>query len=68
MRNTLQVVKDLIEKARNQQRRDQLYLESAIREKLLLYGTEKPAKPVYNAVVWQCARGKRDLQKDCSRA
>lgn len=63
--NTLQVVKNLIEKAGIDKKKS-LYLESAIREKPLLYGTKKPENrytmQLYGSVQEEVRSAKRSLQ------
>jgi glycerol kinase len=54
--NTVQVVKNLVEKARIQKSKIKVLGISNQRETAMVWD-RKTGKPVYNAVVWQCARG-----------
>lgn len=55
-RNTIQVVKDLIEKASVDKKDIQVLGISNQRETAVVWD-RKTGEPVYNAIVWQCARG-----------
>ncbi|MDY5956852.1 MAG: FGGY family carbohydrate kinase, partial [Frisingicoccus sp.] len=55
-RNTVQVVKNLIEKAEIDPDAIQVLGISNQRETALVWD-KKTGEPVYNAIVWQCARG-----------
>lgn len=60
--NTLQVVKNLIEKAGINKKEISVLGISNQRETALVWD-RKTGKPVYNAVVWQCARGSEICKK-----
>ena len=60
--NTLQVVKNLIEKAGIDKKEISVLGISNQRETALVWD-RKTGKPVYNAVVWQCARGSEICKK-----
>lgn len=60
--NTLQVVKNLIEKAGIDKKEISVLGISNQRETALVWD-KKTGKPVYNAVVWQCARGSEICKK-----
>jgi glycerol kinase len=55
-RNTLQVVKNLVEKSGVDKSQIRVLGISNQRETALVWD-KKTGKPIYNAIVWQCARG-----------
>ena len=62
MRNTLQVVKDVVAKA-GIDKSGIVALGISNQRETSVAWDRKTGKPVYNAIVWQCARGKAITEK-----